>query len=296
MMRTRIGVRIALGLGLVVLVPAVALAGFLAMEEGARATAMGGAFIGVSDDATAVFWNPAGFGLTQGLKLTAMRTRLFSVGDLSEDCVAVGYSGWHRAGLGFGWARTGLEDIYNENTFVLGAGRRLVFDGLAVGGALRIYRVAAPGYQYYNDPNFKDGDTGLAGDLGLVYKGRNWSAACVVRNLGEPELKLIGTTEAGDPVSSELRIGGTYVFREVMLISGEVRRPSKVPAYYDGKTSYYLGTEIWFYDAFALRSGLNRGRATAGVGLRVENLSVDAALVSDRRPGNKYRLSLSLDF
>jgi len=296
MMRTRIGVRIALGLGLVVIVPAVALAGFLAMEEGARATAMGGAFIGVSDDATAVFWNPAGFGLTQGLKLTAMRTRLFSVGELSEDCVAIGYSGWHRAGLGFGWARTGLEDIYNENTFVVGAGRRLVLDGLAVGGALRIYRVAAPGYEYYNDPNFKNGDTGFAGDLGLLYKGRNWSAACVVRNLGEPELKLIGTTEAGDPVSSELRIGGTYVFREVMLISGEVRRPGKVPAYYDGRTSYYLGTEIWFYDAFALRSGLNRGRATAGVGLRVENLTVDAALVSDRRPGNKYRLSLSLDF
>jgi hypothetical protein len=296
MMRRKIGVRIALGLGLVVLVPAVALAGFLAMEEGARATAMGGAFIGVSDDATAVFWNPAGFGLTQGLKLTAMRTRLFSVGELSEDCVAIGYSGWHRAGLGFGWARTGLEDIYNENTFVVGAGRRLVLDGLAIGGAVRIYRVAAPGYEYYNDPNFKNGDTGFAGDLGLLYKGRNWSAACVVRNLGEPELKLIGTTEAGDPVSAELRIGGTYVFREVMLISGEVRRPGKVPAYYDGKTSYYLGTEIWFYDAFALRSGLNRGRATAGVGLRVENLTVDAALVSDRRPGNKYRLSLSLDF
>jgi len=295
-MTTRIGVRIALGLGLLVLAPAVALAGFLAMEEGARATAMGGAFIGVSDDATAVFWNPAGYGLTQGLKLTAMRTRLFSVGELSEDCVAVGYSGWHRAGFGFGWARTGLEDIYNENTFVLGAGRRLVLDGLAVGGALRIYRVAAPGYGYYNDPNFRNGDTGYAGDLGLLYKGRNWSAACVVRNLGEPELKLIATTEASDPISTEVRIGGTYVFREVMLISAEVRRPSKVPAYYDGKTSYYLGTEIWFYDAFALRSGLNRGKATAGVGLRIENLTVDAALVSDRRPGNKYRLSLSLDF
>jgi len=295
-MTTRIGLRIALGLGLLVLVPVVALAGFLAMEEGARATAMGGAFVGVSDDATAIFWNPAGFGLTQGLKLTAMRTRLFSVGELSEDCVAVGYSGWHRAGFGFGWARTGLEAIYTENTFVLGAGRRLVLDGLAVGGALRIYRVAAPGYEYYNDPNFKNGDTGYAGDLGMLYKGRNWSAACVVRNLGEPELKLIGTTGTGDPISTEVRIGGTYVFREVMLISGEVRRPSKVPAYYDGRTSYYLGTEIWFYDAFALRSGLNRGRATAGVGLRIENLTVDAALISDRRPGNKYRLSLSLDF
>jgi hypothetical protein len=117
-----------------------------------------------------------------------------------------------------------------------------------------------------------------------------------VRNLGEPELKMIQSTEAGDPISTEVRVGGTYVFREVMLISGEVRRPSKVPAYYDGKTTYCLGTEIWFYDAFALRSGLDRGRATAGVGLRIENLTVDAALVSDRRPGNKYRLSLSLDF
>jgi hypothetical protein len=292
----RIGLAVALGIVALGVASVVALAGFLPMEEGARATAMGGAFIGVSDDATAVFWNPAGYGLTQGLKLTAMRTRLFSVGELSEDCVALGYSGWHRAGFGFGWARTGLEDIYSENTFVVAAGRRLVLDGLAVGGALRIYRVAAPGYEYYNDPNFTNGDTGYGGDLGLLYKGRNWSAACVVRNLGEPELTMIRTTEAGDPVSTEFRVGGTYVFREVMLISGEIRRPREVPAYYDGRTSYYLGTEIWFYDAFALRSGLNRGRATAGVGLRIENLTVDAALISDRRPGNKYRLSLSLDF
>jgi hypothetical protein len=291
-MKTALGL---IGLALVI-APAVALGGFLAMEEGARATAMGGAFIGVSDDATAVFWNPAGFGLTQGLKLTGMRTRLFSMGELSEDCVAIGYSGWHRAGFGFGWARTGLQDIYNEDTFVVGGGRRLVLDGLSLGAALRIYRASAPGYEYYNDPNFKNGDTGYAGDLGLLYRGRNWSVACVARNLGQPELKMIRTTEASDPVYSEFRVGGTYVFREVMLLAGEIRRPSDVPSYYDGKTSYYLGTEIWFYDAFALRSGLARNRATAGVGLRIQNLTVDAALVSDRRPGNKYRLSLSLDF
>jgi hypothetical protein len=130
----------------------------------------------------------------------------------------------------------------------------------------------------------------------VLYKGRNWSLACVARNLGQPELKMIATTAESDPISTELRLGGTYVFREVMLLSGEIRRPTEVPAYYDGKVSYYVGTEIWFYDAFALRSGLERNRATAGVGLRIQNLTVDAALVSDRRPGNKYRLSLSLDF
>jgi len=295
-MKVALAIKTAPGLITLMLLPIAALGGFLPMEEGARATAMGGAFIGVADDASAVFWNPAGYGLTQGLKLMGMRTRLFAMGELSEDCVAVSYSGTHRAGFGFGWASTGLQDIYNEDTFVLGGGRRFLLDGLAIGAAFRVYRASAPGYEYYNDPNFKNGDTGYAGDVGLLYKGRNWSIACVARNLGEPELKMIRTTEASDPVSSEIRVGGTYVFREVMLLSGEIRRAADAPSYYDGRTSYYLGTEIWFYDAFALRSGLHRDRATAGVGLRIQNLTVDAALVSDRRPGNKYRLALTLDF
>src|SRR5256885_17263527 len=33
---------------------------FLKIEVGARASAMGGAFVGVSDDATSLFWNAAG--------------------------------------------------------------------------------------------------------------------------------------------------------------------------------------------------------------------------------------------
>ena len=278
------------------LVPAVAIAGFLSIEEGARATGMGGAFVGVADDATAVFWNPAGGAFLGGLKLTGMRTRLFSVSGLSQDCLAVGYGGWRSLGMGFGWARTGLEDVYSEDTFVIGVGRTMIGDRLAVGTALRIYRVSAPGYEYYNDPYFEDKDTGYAADVGILYRQRNWSVGCVWRNLGEPEMKLIETTEETDPVFSELCLGATYTIREVMLVSGEVRRPRDVPSYYDDKLSYYLGTEIWFFDAFALRAGFHREHATAGLGLRIERLTVDAAIMSQRRPGNKYRLSISLDF
>lgn len=287
---------VLVGLLLVALLPSPGFCGFLSMEEGARATGMGGAFLAVADDASCVFWNPAGLGFTSGLKLTGMRTRLYSISDLSEDCVSVTYSGWHRAGFGLGWARTGLEDIYNENTYVFGAGTRFLSDGLSVGGALRIYHLAAPGYDYYNDPNFTDGDTGYAADAGLLYRGSNWSVAAAVRNLGEPELSLISTTEASDPIYTEYRIGGTYTFREVMLLAGEVRRSADVPGYYEGKTSYYLGTEVWFYDVFALRSGLHGDKATAGLGLKIDNLSIDGALISEGRPGTKYRLSVSLDF
>jgi len=271
-------------------------AGFVSMEEGARATAMGGAFVAVADDATGIFWNPAGLAHTEGLKLTGMRTRLFAVDGLSEDCLAIGYSGWRSSGFGFGWSRSGVEDVYNEDTFVMGAGRRIFGNNLALGAAVRIYRVEAPGYAYYNDPNFEESDNGYAVDVGLLYRSRQWSVACVVRNVGEPELKLISTSEETDPIAREIRLGGAYVIRDVMLITGEVRFPSEVPDYYKSKTSYYLGTEIWFFDTFALRTGLNRGRATAGLGLKVEQLSVDAALLSESRPGSKYRLSLSLDF
>ena len=58
----------------------------------------------------------------------------------------------------------------------MGGGRRVLFRNLALGGALRIYRVAAPGYSYYNDPNFKESDTGYAVDVGLLYRSEKWTA------------------------------------------------------------------------------------------------------------------------
>jgi hypothetical protein len=283
-------------IALLLILPSAAVAGFVDMEEGARATGMGGAFIGVADDATGIFWNPAGLVLgEEGLRFTGMRSRVFSVSGLSEDCIGLGYSGWRRASFGFGWARSGVEDIYHEDTIVFGVGRKLLLGGLSLGSALRVYRVGAPGYAYYNDPNFDDDGTDYAVDLGMLYKKRKWSLGLTYRNIGEPDISLISTTEEGDPVYSELRFGATYIFRDAMLISGEIRRPRRVPGYIDSKLSYYLGTEIWFFDTFALRTGLHRDHATAGLGLRVDKVSVDAALVSGRRPGNKYRLSLTLD-
>ena len=281
---------------LLVLLPAAAHGGFLAIEEGARATGMGGAFTAVADDATAVFWNPAGLAFMEGFKLTGMGTRLFSVDGLSENVVSMTYSGWGKTGLGAGWARTGVEDVYDENTFVMSAGRKVFRDRFSVGGTFRIYRLAAPGYEYYNDPNFEDGAQDYAFDLGFMYRAPTWSAGCTVRNIGQPEMSLISTTEEKDPVSSEVRVAGAYIFREVMLISGEFRFPNEVPSYYTRSVRYALGTEIWFVGAVALRAGINDGKATAGLGLKISWLAVDASLLSVRRPGTKYRLSLSLDF
>ncbi len=288
--------RFVLSLILVIILAGSASAGFVSIEEGARAMAMGGAFTAVADDATAIMWNPAGSALAGGFKFTGMRTKLFSVSGLSEDCISLNYGGWEKTGVGFGWTRSAVEDVYSENTFVLGGGRSFLERRLAVGGALRVYRVSAPGYEYYNDPSFLGDDTGYALDIGVLYANPKWALGCVMRNLGEPELKLIETTEDPDPIYRELRVGGRYTIREVVLLTGEIRRAHGAAGYLDGKTSYNLGTEIWFFDVFALRTGFHRSKATAGLGLKIDWLTIDASLISARRPGNIYRLALTLDF
>ncbi len=266
-------------------------ANFLEVELGARAMGMGGAFVAVADDVTALHWNPAGLSGLHGIQVFGMRTSVYSVEGLSEDAVLASYGTGQHA-FGVGWMRTGATDLYNEDTLLLGYGRQTPVEGLDVGATLKRFSVAAPGYEYYNDPAFEtDGDDAYAADLGALYRRGHWSVGATVRNIGEPELQLVSTSEDLDAVTSEFRLGGTYVFRDVMLMTAEWRAPTDVPEYYDDRYSINLGTEVWFYEAFALRAGMNRDRITAGLGIRTKHVQLDVALLSERRIGSLYRLS-----
>jgi len=289
MTRTALAVAVAL-----LLTFGAAHANFAEVELGARAMGMGGAFVAVADDVTALHWNPAGLAWTQGFQVFGMRTSVYSVEGLSEDSVMASY-GTGRMGYGLGWMRTGADELYNEDTLVAGYGTETPIEGLAVGATVKRFSIEAPGYEYYNDPAFDaGGDDAYSGDLGALYRHGRWSVGATVRNIGEPELQLLETTDDPDPIRSELRLGGSYLFRDVMLMSLEWRMPKDVPAYYDNDTSINLGTEVWFYEAFALRAGMNRDRITAGLGLRTKHILVDVALLSERRIGSLYRLSATL--
>jgi hypothetical protein len=273
-------------------------ANFLETELGARAMGMGGAFVGVADDVTALHWNPAGLVQTRGFQAFGMRTSVYSVDGLSEDSVLASY-GTGTMGYGVGWARTGAEDhkgdaLYNEDTILVGFGMETPIEHLAGGITVKRFSVEAPGYEYYNDPAFEPGgDDAYAADLGALYRRGKWSVGATVRNVGEPKLQLISTTAESDldPVVSEFRLGGTYLFRDVMLMTAEWRAPREVPEYYENRYSINLGTEVWFYEAFALRAGMNRSRITAGLGVKTKHVRIDVALLSERRIGSLYRLS-----
>jgi hypothetical protein len=291
MLRTALSTAVAL-----LLLAGAVHANFVEVEVGARAMGMGGAFVAVADDATTLHWNPAGLSGLHGFQVFGMRTSVYSVDGLSEDAVLASY-GTGTQGFGLGWMRTGAKDLYDENlysenTIMVGYGRRTPVDGLSLGASVKRLSNVAPRYEYYNDPAYdEDGDSGYTGDIGALYWKGNWRAGAVFRNIGEPELQVLSTTEDPDPVVSELRIGGSYLFREVMLMTVELRAPREVPEYFEDSYTINLGTEVWFYEAFALRAGMNRDRITAGLGLRTKHVQVDVALLSERRIGSLYRLS-----
>ncbi len=287
--------RTLVALGAVIVVSAgSASANFLEVETGARAMGMGGAFVAVADDVTALHWNPAGLASLEGFQIFGMRTSVYSVDGLVEDSAMAAY-GTGRRGFGVGWMRTGAEDLYSEDTLIAGYGSGTPIKGLDLGVSLKRVSIDAPGYEYYNDPAFdSDGDAAYTGDVGALYRRGRWSVGATYRNIGEPKLKLLSTTEDPDPVVGEFRLGTSYLFREVMLMSVEWRVPRDVPSYYEAKSSLNLGTEIWFYGVFALRAGMNRDRITAGLGLKADPVRIDIALLSERRIGSLYRLSAIL--
>src|SRR5258706_15277635 len=67
----------------------------LNLGMGARSAGMGDAYVGVSDDAEAIAWNPAGLGEQLGVHLTAMHLSHFTKVNIEQ--LAASYA---QAGLG----------------------------------------------------------------------------------------------------------------------------------------------------------------------------------------------------
>jgi long-chain fatty acid transport protein len=107
-------------------IPALAFGnGLYSPGVGARAGAMGGAFIGLADDYSAVYWNPAGITQIKGMELTVTGADVASMASRE------------------GFVRfEGLEGALDEGRYAFGE------VGATSGNSLRI----APGFFFYTDP------------------------------------------------------------------------------------------------------------------------------------------------
>lgn len=272
--------------------PAPAFADFRHARMGPRPRAMGSAFVSVADDANAVYWNPAGMTQLERFEITGCRTMLYAVEELSNDYISAVYNRSRYGAFGVSWVRLDLEDIYNENTINFAYARRMpVLDGLSIGASLKLLMLAAPGYERYNDPAYRGRVIEPGIDIGVHYRPkRAWAIGAVVYNINEPELQLLETTRRPDPVYRDYAVGASYIFRRLLLVTFDLRtRYGEL-----SNTVGRLGSEIWFFNAVALRGGFEQERMTAGLGLKGERWQIDVMLETHYELGNTYQFSATI--
>jgi len=135
---------------------------FLAIGNGARAKAMGNAFVAIVDDATAGYWNPAGLtGIKSNLQIALMHSEQFA-GIAKNDFAAVAFPIDDKSTLAFSYIRFGVDDIPNttqlidaegnidydritsfsavDNAFFASYARKLNVEGLTLGGNVKVIR------------------------------------------------------------------------------------------------------------------------------------------------------------
>lgn len=263
-------------------------ADFRDLEIGARPLALGGAFVSISDDANGVYWNPAGLAWMDRPELLGMLTRAYGLDDLGLTYLS-GAGRIGRLAVGTSWMRLGIEEVYNEDTFSFSGA--LGWGKFSLGATLKFLRADAPGYEAYNDPGYLGAQMEPTIDMGVQWRPlKNLSFGACGYNLTRPEITLIRTTRDGDPVPRDFRAGFSFIVREVWLLSLDVvKRDTDASDY-----TLHAGTELWFYDAFALRAGVDRGRITIGAAVDAGRWQLDGVVSAHRIIGNMYRLALTL--
>jgi hypothetical protein len=310
---TRLAVGALLALGLTVLGVGAARAYFEDVETGARLQGMGTAGAAMANDVTAYYWNPAALASLARNEAFATYGKPLGTPGLFTGAVAVGGPGpgpLRDFGLAAAWHRYGVSGVYSEDLFQVSAGRtvRRTASGheLGLGGTLKFGRV---GLTPYDDPVTGapvdyGSQTGVSLDTGVRWRSPwNLEAAWVAYDWPSPDY---GFFVEGTPteVRTRHRLGAAYHWNQESTVCAAWTSPGTT-----GPSRFDLGLEIWFYDVFAIRSGLTdlgglpdpgtsaqRFQYAGGIGLRNERWRFDAAVATTRDLGTSYRFSLIVPF
>ena len=280
---------------------------FMKIPIGARATAMGGAFVAVADDASAVFWNPAGIARLSGnviavhhlnwvsdINLT-QATYVFSLGFL-PGMLAVNARSLYMDDL----ERTTVYQPNGDGTF-FDAGyssfgltyARSLTDKFSVGLTASLVHAGLDDLS----------SNALSFDVGTLYDTgyRSLKIGMEIANMGSELSYIDGTEPSRLPIL--FRVGASVnvvnSLEHHVLATGEFSHPP------DNKERLNGGFEYAFKDFFFLRGGYNFGydveSLTGGLGVKFPT-----SLASETRFDYSYtdlddlaaahRFSLEIDF
>jgi len=254
---------------------------------GPRAIAMGSAFTAVANEATAMFWNPAGLVQIDYQEISGTHADLFGTG-IKDNYVAFILPVSLNQVVGFDWYHSGYDDDelnFGENRFDFSYGRRLHRSvSLGLTG-----KMLTRGFDL-------DGSTvregrGFGMDFGIL--------AAPLRNL---QLGLVAQDAFGTEVDySESGKSMAYP-RNVRFGSAYMPTSGSVVAF-DIDDRYHLGGEYRVLDLLAVRGGWEKDRDgdekstyTFGAGIKFGVFRFDYAYVDHPVLGSTNHFGLTMAF
>lgn len=277
-----------------IILPLILQANFIGLNKGSKAMAMGGAYTALVDDATAVFWNPAAISQIDNYQIIASHQTLFGIDDLYNEMAALSFPLLNRQ-WGLGWRQVNLLDNYYEqiisfstsHSFMLSAHNRI-----NVGVSLKnMAAIVSDDFADASNPSTDLFGIDFPGkfdfDLGLQFfpKG-NFALGFLAENLLEPRFKFVTESEK---VLRNYRLGATYNWR------GNANFVLDYEWNAD-RSNWHVGGELWFFDIFAPRIGMNGEDLTIGFGIKTNRWLFDGAVLTNKNLGSTYRISFGLIF
>ena len=272
---------------------------FTRQGAGARALGLAGAFAGIADDASAIYWNPAGLSLLTKPELTVNHITLF--GGTSNDFIAYGMPLKSFGAIGAGYLNQGSGNFQKRETpYDAPTAFSVTNTMFQLGWALTIPAIQtrslpgriSVGIGIKNIVQKIDtaSGSGSGADAGLLYRnGKGFSLGLVARNIMRPSVTLVSKAVS---------------FPLVVDIAPAYTRPigKDFKAALAARSNYYasrfhpgIGSEFRYLEKYAIRAGLEAKGISMGAGAQLTNYQFDyAVLLHEIEPS--HMISFSLKF
>ncbi len=257
---------------------------FLNIGVGSRACAMGDSYGAIANDASAIYWNPAG--LTQLSSANFMVSQNFWLLDMSAKQFAGGFpTKFGHFGLGILYFSSGsIPKIEN----FLKVGEYTAYDlSFDVAYAYELWHSLSFGISgsYISQKIENFNATTYAFNVGLMYRLQKYPAlqfGIILRNAG-PAIKFI---QQSDPLPLSFKIGGSYLGKTITL-------STEIDKTLDNDIQYALGGEYLFNKILALRAGYNSLLSfTFGFGIIWEKLELSYAYLPNIKIDHAHIISI----
>lgn len=271
---------------------------FLRLGNGARAGGMGEAFVAVADDATGIYYNPAGLASLEGVEINLTHSEW--VQDIRFEQVSVANEMFGGVGaLSFTGVYYGEMDRYGDYPSLTPDGTFAPYDlSASCAYAMDVLPNLSAGLSVklmYEKIDFESA-TGWAIDAGVSHRTviEGLTLAASMQNLG-PQAKFV--EEKFYPPFT-LRGGAAYRVDDPWLggaaiLAADALLPN------DGELRLHAGLEYTYRSIVSVRTGYKGNYYaqgfTLGVGVRYKNLVFDYAyLPVEFELGDSHRVSLSI--